>query len=66
MSKITNDDSINGFIAGVFVAFIFCTLLLAIHTGPNIRELVQEEAIKHNAAYYHPETGVFTWKEDSK
>jgi hypothetical protein len=27
---------------------------------------VEQEAIKHGHAYYHPETGAFTWKEAVK
>lgn len=27
-----------------------------------IRDILRADAIKHGVAYYHPETGEFTWK----
>jgi len=29
------------------------------------RKIVEKQAIKRGAAYYHPETGCFTWKTGS-
>jgi len=50
---------------------IYCIVLIILSVilfliGPRgsreVREL-KEQAIEHGAAYYHPETAKFTWKE---
>lgn len=46
-----------GFFAASSIALIVC---FGVHGCTN--EEWEFEAIKHGAAYYHPETGEFTWK----
>ena len=41
--------------------------VLAVFAGAHIeKQRMEKEIIKHGAAYYHPETGAFTWKDTKK
>lgn len=44
------------------VVLVVVGLLIGEDAG---EKAMQSEAIKHGAAYYHPETGEFTWKGEA-
>lgn len=46
-----------GFVIGLFLASVFWWSVFENTTHSDA------EIIKHGAAYYHPETGAFTWKD---
>lgn len=53
------DDPITYFIA---IALVVFSLVIGFSLGTTMRKnQLQKEAIQHEAAYYHKETGEFTW-----
>lgn len=55
------EDNITAFILGIALGAML-TGLLFVKCVPS-PYVIQSQAIKHGAAYYHPETGIFTWKD---
>jgi hypothetical protein len=47
----------------IIIVSLFVAALVGTWSGVMLQtKTFQKEAIQHKAAYYHPETGVFTWK----
>jgi hypothetical protein len=50
----------------IFLAGVGCGLLIAVICGMPFIATYQEtimRATKYGVAYYHPQTGVFTWRD---
>ncbi len=56
-----SDDS--GFLFGSLAGFFFAVICACAVRGCETEDW-KRESIKHGAAYYHPETGAFTWKDE--
>lgn len=46
----------------LIVACVTCAIAIPTTAGVEANRW-QKEAIQHGAAYYHPDTGKFTWKD---
>ena len=56
----------NALIWSVLVTSILWMTCIAVFTRPVSHSEAHSEIIKHGAAYYHPETGKFTWREPAE
>lgn len=56
-----NDEFGAGLGCGILIAILAClsSIIGCVYTHVPMRD-----AIEHGAAYYHPETGEFTWKDE--
>lgn len=57
------DNAVSAFLTGIVVGIILAglaTVIIVSNFGVS-----KCDAIKHGAAYYHPETGKFTWKKSA-
>ena len=57
---MSNDRFWHGVIGGAALVTCVFAILLLIASTPREREL-RRQAIEHNAARYHPQTGEFEW-----
>lgn len=48
----------NALIISIMVGLALLGVIFGVTVGENA---VRRDAIKHGAAYYHPQTGAFTW-----
>ena len=62
MSNFAEDFN-GGLIIGAIIGFTLF-IIIAVTTCNTPRQW-RAEAIEHNAAHYHPQTGEFTWNEPS-
>lgn len=52
---------------GCFLIGFFLGLDIGWDRGAKLMEnTMRGHAIKHGTAYYHPQTGAFTWKDENK
>lgn len=57
-----SDNEGSVFFVGIIVGCIVMIFLMISVILPISDNTWQKDAVKHQAAYYHPETGEFTWK----
>lgn len=57
------DEFWEGFLSGA-LAIGFIMFLVLVATATSCEDGWRRDAIKHNAAIYHPQTGEFTWNDE--